>query len=156
MIQQRIESDLKEAMRSGDSIRKNTLRMALSALHNKAIELGKKEGGLSDEEVIAVLRTEANHRRDAIAGFTTGGRTELAGKEEAELDFIRAYLPTELSPAELTGIVRTVIREIGAGAESDFPKVMRSVMQLVRGRAGGEAVTVTVRGELAKHARGHE
>jgi len=119
-LQDQIFQDFKEAFKAGDTERKETLSLVKSAIHNKEIEKGKKEEGLSDEEVLEVLSTEAKKRKDAIEGYDNAGRQEQADKERAELAIIDAYLPSQMSTEEVRAELETAITETDAQGKQDI------------------------------------
>jgi len=127
-------------MKAGERERVGALRLVLSELQKAA-----KEGG--DDE-IAVLRRERKRRLDAAEQFRTGGRAELADKEESEAELIGGYLPAELSDAELTALVAEKVEQTGAASPKDMGKVMGAVMPAVGGRADGKRVSALVREKL--------
>ena len=141
---ERLEDDLKTALKGGDKDRVSVIRMAKAAVKNREIE---KRDPLNDEEVCSVLMSLARRAKDSIEQFSKGGRQELADKEERELAIIQAYLPQQLSADEIRGIVKDVIQEAGAAGPGDMGKVMRSVMSKVKGKADGKLVS-----ELVKEA----
>lgn len=142
---ERIDDELKAAMKSGDTATLGTLRLVRSALKNKEIELGHV---LTDTEVLAVLKKEVKQRRESVEQFTVGGRTELAEKESAEIALLEQYLPAELSDDELTAIVDEAITATGATTPADTGKVMGVAMGKVAGRADGNRVGALVRAKL--------
>ena len=105
-IQERIDSDLKDAMRAKDAARLGVLRMLKSALKNAAIEKGGASATLDDAEAAQVIRKQVKQRQDSIESFEKGGRPELAAKEKDELAILDAYLPQALNAEELTNVVR--------------------------------------------------
>ena len=127
-------------MKAGERERVGALRLVLSELQKAA-----KEGG--DDEV-AVLRRERKRRLDAAEQFRTGGRAELADKEESEAELIGGYLPAELSDAELTALVAEKVEQTGAASPRDMGKVMGALMPAVGGRADGKRVSALVREKL--------
>lgn len=141
---ERLEDDLKTALKGGDKDRVSVIRMAKAAVKNREIE---KRDPLNDEEVCSVLMSLARRAKDSIEQFSKGGRQELADREERELAIIQAYLPQQLSADEIRGIVKDVIPELGAAGPGDMGKVMRSVMSKVKGKADGKLVS-----ELVKEA----
>ncbi len=144
-LQSRIESAMRDAMRSRDERRTATLRMAMAAAHNRRIELGRD---LTDDEVVEVLGRQVKQRRESIEQFRAGGREEMVAIEEQEAAILAEYLPEQLSPAELEEIVRESVAETGASGPSDMGRVMGSVMPRVKGRANGKAVSDEVRRQL--------
>ena len=129
----RVKQDLTSAMKAGEKDRVAALRLVLSELQKAA-----KEGG--DDEV-AVLRRERKRRHESASAFREGGRAELADTEEAEAEMISAYLPAELSDAELRGIVAEAVVETGASSPKDMGQVMKAAMPRVAGRADGKRVS---------------
>lgn len=135
-------------MKKKDSLRLSVLRMFLSSLHNRALEKRAKSGkdeDVSQDEALAVLRMEAKKRKDAIAGFTAGGRQEMAEKESAELAILEEYMPPEISETDLKNIVKNAIAGLGATSEKDFGRVMKEVMKETKGLASGEKVSAFVK-----------
>ena len=149
-LKNKIKEDLKEAMRAAQTTRISTIRLLLSAIHNKEIELGKKEAGLTDEEVMDVIRSESKKRRDAIEGFEKGGRAELAAREKEELGILESYLPPEIPDEELLTIVKKGISEAQAASPADFGKVMKIISPLLKGKASGSRITSCVKKELGQ------
>ncbi len=152
MLKQTLEADLKEAMKAGNDVVRSTIRLLLSAVRNKEIDIRKKDIGLSDEEIIEVINTEVKRRRDAIEGFQKGGRPELAAAEEAELLILQKYLPPELPDEELIRVVQNGIRETNAKSEKDFAAVMKVIMPILKGKASGDRISAIVKRELSGNA----
>ena len=140
-ILERIDSDLKVAMKSSEKIKVSTLRMVKASLKNLEIEKGE----LSDDDVIGVLSTQAKQRRESISEFEKGGRQDLADQEREELAVILSYLPEQLSEEELTGIILETIKETGASSLKDMGRLMKSLMPRVKGRADGKLVSRKVK-----------
>jgi hypothetical protein len=148
-LKNKIKEDLKEAMKGGETTRISTIRMLLSAIHNKEIELIKKEAGLTDEEIMDVIRSEAKKRRDAILGFEKGARLDLAQQEKEELKILESYLPPEISDEELISVVKKGIADAGATSAADFGKVMKIISPLLKGKASGNRIADMLRKELS-------
>jgi uncharacterized protein YqeY len=129
----RVKQDLTSAMKAGDKDRVGALRLVLSELQKAA-----KEG--SDDE-LAVLRRERKRRQESATAFREGGRPELARSEQAEAEIIGAYLPAELSDAELRAIVAEAVAETGAESPKDMGRLMKAAMPRVAGRADGRRVS---------------
>ncbi len=146
----KIKEDLKEAMKASQTTRISTIRMLLSAIHNKEIELRKKEEGLNDEEVMDVIRSEAKKRKDAIEGFEKGKRPELAQQEKNELIILEAYLPPEISDEEILSVVKKGIFNAGATSPTDFGKAMKIIAPLLKGKASGSRIADILRKELSQ------
>ncbi len=147
-LQDRLEEDVKEAMKKGQAFRLSTLRMLLSSIHNKTIEKRKKETGLSEDEVTDVLISEAKKRRDAAAEFEKGDRVDLKEKEEQELIIIQEYLPQALSKEELGKLIETSIKESGAMSIKELGQIMRVLQPKVKGRADNKEVIELVKEKL--------
>jgi uncharacterized protein YqeY len=145
-LQDRIESGMREAMRARDERRTQTLRMAMSAAHNRQIELGRP---LSDEDYVEILGRQVKQRRESIEAFRAGGRDQMAANEEAEAAILAEFLPEQLPGDELERIVRAAIAETGAATPADLGRVMGRVVPQTRGRADGKAVSDLVRRLLA-------
>jgi uncharacterized protein YqeY len=145
-IPQRLNADLKEALKSHNELKLSVVRMLKASLKNKEIE---KMAPLSDEEIVSVLSSMAKQRRDSIEQFTAAGRSDLAEKETKELEIVRSYLPAQLSPEELDRIIYSAIRECNASSPGDMGKVMKIVAPLIKGTADGKIVSERVK-ELLK------
>ncbi len=141
-LKERLQADLAEALRSKDELRKAALRMVLAAIRNAEID---QQRPLDDSGVIAVLQKQAKLRRESIAEFERGGRSDLAAKERAELELIEQYLPRQASPEEIEEAARRVIAETGAASPRDLGKVMPILMREFAGRADGRQVNEIVR-----------
>ena len=140
-VLEQVQDDVRTAMRAGERERVGALRMVANALQQEA------KAGNDDE--IAVLRRERKRRLEAADAYRSAGRDDRAEAEEREATLIDAYLPTQLSGAELGAIVDDVVAEVGAGDPSDMGKVMGLVMPKVGGRADGRRVSEAVRARLA-------
>jgi uncharacterized protein len=128
-------------MRSGDSLRRDTLRMAESAIYN-AEKRDRRTYG--DDEVVAVLAREVKTRRESVEAFRNGNREDLATKEEAEIEILGAFLPEPLSDADLTALVAEAVTATGAASPRDLGKVMGWLSPRTRGRADGRRVSALV------------
>ena len=142
-LKEKIEGDLKEALRAKDELRLSTLRMVSAAIHNREIEKRTKTGEseLTEEETALVLRAETKKRKDAAEGFEKGGRADRAEKERQEGEIIQKYLPAELSDEDVEKIVREVVAGLGEVTQKDFGRVMGEVMKKTRGQASGDRVS---------------
>ena len=148
-LSERIDSDLKEAMRAKDATRLSVLRMAKAALKNAAIEKSGADAQLSDAETAQVIRKQVKQRQDSIESFEKGGRAELAAKEKEELSILQSYLPRAMSPDELAKVVRDTIAEVGATSKAQMGAVMKALQARVAGRADGK----TLSAEVQKHLK---
>jgi len=145
-LKERIDADLKEAMRGKDELGTSVLRMLKSAVKYKEVEPGGH--ALEDAGVVAVIQTLIKQRRDSVEQFRAGGRNELAEKEEKEIARLQTYLPAQLSADELRAEVRAAISQVGAKGPKDMGAVMKALMPKVQGRAEGKAVSEAVKAEL--------
>ena len=136
-LKETLQDDLKNAMRSGDVMRRSVIRMLRSEIHNREIE---SRSELDDAATIQLLGRQAQQRRDSIEAFERAERDDLVQKERAELAVIMGYLPQQLTGEELLEIVRGSIEQVGAEGPQDMGKVMGAVMPKVRGRAEGREV----------------
>jgi uncharacterized protein YqeY len=143
----RLQEDLKNAMRRGDVPTRDTLRMVLSSAHNAEVAARRP---LTDDELIVVLMKEAKSRRESIDAYHSVGRDDLADKERAEADIIAVYLPQQLTDAEIGALVAQAITETGAASTRDLGKVMGWLSPRTRGRADGKVVSARVAQELAR------
>ena len=134
-LQERIDSDLKDAMRAKDAARLGVLRMLKSALKYSAIEKADASAQLGDVEAVQVIRKQVKQRQDSIESFEKGGRPELAAKEKDELTILNTYLPQSLSADELAKMVRETIAEVGATSKAQMGVVMKALQEKVAGRA---------------------
>jgi hypothetical protein len=146
-LKERIQSNMKDAMRAKDELRLSVLRMLLAAVHNREIE---KREELNDEENLATIRTEVKKRKDAAEQFAKGGREDLASKEMQELEILGSYLPVEMNDEDLEKVVREVISGLGGVTIKDFGRVMAEAMKKIKGQAGGDRVSAAVRKYLEK------
>jgi uncharacterized protein len=147
-IQERIDSDLKEAMRAKDTTKLAVLRMLKSALKYAAIAKSGAEAELSDAEAAQVIRKQAKQRQDSIDSFEKGGRAELAQKEQKELSILNGYLPQAMSPGEVEQAVRDAIAEVGATSKAQMGAVMKAVQAKVAGRVDGKTLSQEVSRQL--------
>ncbi len=147
-IRERLDADLKEAMRAKDELKTSVIRMAKSAIKYKEVEGTNKV--LDEAGILNVLTTMVKQRRDSIEQYKAGGRADLAEKEEKELALIQSYLPQQLSAAELTAEVAKAIGEAGAKGPKDMGNVMKIVTPRLKGKAEGKLISDEVKAQLAK------
>ncbi len=143
----RLQEDLRTAMRQGDALTRDTLRMVLSSAHNAEVAARRP---LTDDELIGVLTKEAKSRRESIEAYQQVGRDDLADKERAEAEIIARYLPQPLTDAEIRILVGQAIAETGASSARDLGRVMGWLSPRTRGRADGRVVSALVAQELAR------
>jgi len=144
-LKQKLNDDLKQAMKSGDTVRRNTLRMLLAAIKNAEIE---KHAELDDSEIIAQITREVKRHNESIEAFTQGNRVDLVTREKAELAILQSYLPQQMTPEELKTLIRQVITTVGAAGPADKGKVMKELMPKVKGKADGKLVNDLVTAAL--------
>jgi uncharacterized protein YqeY len=136
-------------MRSGDALRRDTLRMAESAIYNAE---KRDRRSYSDDEVAGVLSREVKTRRESVEAFRNGGREDLASKEESEIAILAGFLPEQLSVAEIHALVEEALAATGAASPRDLGKVMGWLAPRTRGRADGRLVSQVVGTALAAKA----
>ena len=146
-LKDRLRHDLTVAMKARDAVRTRTLRMALTSVAQAEVA-GPAARELSDDEVIAVLTREAKRRREAAEAFAAAGRDEQAAAEREEGAVLGAYLPAQLTDAEIAGLVAEVISETGAAGPAAMGQVMKVLTPRVAGRAQGGRVAAEVRRRL--------
>jgi uncharacterized protein len=139
-LKQKIFSDMKEAMKAGDAMKRDTLRMLDAMIKNTEIEKLKKEEGLVDAEVQEVIACAVKQRKDAVTQYTTGGRPELAEKENKEIEVLMQYLPEQMSEEKVREIIQEIITQTGATSKADIGKVMGQAMGKLKGQADGNVV----------------
>ncbi|HSH40203.1 MAG TPA: GatB/YqeY domain-containing protein [Chthoniobacterales bacterium] len=147
-ISERIDTDLKDAMRAKDAGKLGVLRMLKSAMKYAAIERSGAEGRLDDAEAMQVIRKQVKQRQDSIESFEKGGRAELATKEKEELALLSAYLPQQMSGDELAAAVREAIAEVGATSRAQMGAVMKMLQAKLAGRADGKTLSQEVQRQL--------
>ncbi|AFN75798.1 putative GatB/Yqey [Melioribacter roseus P3M-2] len=137
-LKDKINEDLKEAMKSGDKVRLETIRSIRALI----LEFEKSGSGktLNEDEEIKLLTSAAKKRREAVEQYKAAGRNELAEKEEAELKIIESYLPKQLSTEEVFEEIKKIAGEIGASSKEDFPKLMPAAAKTLKGRAEGKLI----------------
>jgi uncharacterized protein YqeY len=146
-ILERLNADLKTAMKARDAERLSTLRLAISAMNYRRIE---RSGQLSDEEQLDVMRKQVKQREDSIAEFKRGGREDLVAKETREREILTTYLPAQLSSADLMVAVRAALAPLGP--DPQFGPAMKAAMAALKDKASGKAIQEAVRGVLEKKA----
>ena len=147
MLKEKLQQDIKDALKAGDSKKRMVLGMVLSAIKNKEIE---KMGELSDDDVIAVISTEIKKRKDSVEQFEKGGRPELAEGEKQEAEMLMAYMPEQMSEEDVRNEVKKTISQTGAKDMKEMGKHIGAVMAKVKGKADGTMVSRMVKEELSK------
>ena len=141
-LKERLDEDLKKAIREQDALRRTVLRTVRSEVHNEEIALQKSLD--DDDGIIGVISRQVRQRRESIYEFRKGQREDLVEREEAELAVLLDYLPSQLTPEELTVLVQGVIQDMGVQGPGDKGKVMGRLMPQVKGKADGSAVNEVV------------
>jgi len=142
-----LQNDMKTAMKSQDSIRLGCLRMLIAEIKKREID---KKAPLDEAEIQKTISTLLKQRAESVTAFEKGGRTDLADKEKAEIDVLKAYMPQQLSPAEVEALVIAAIAESGAAGPADIGKVMKMALAKAEGRADGKLVNEIARTKLSK------
>ena len=143
-LKQKLSDDLKQAMRSGDTIKRGAIRMLMAAINNAEIA---RQAKLEDSDIFGVIAKEVRQRRESIEAFKQGNRQDLVDKEEAELAILQEYLPQQMTREEVVEAARKVIAEVGAEGLGDKGKVMPVLMAQLKGQADGREINEVV-GEL--------
>jgi uncharacterized protein YqeY len=144
----RLNDDMKQAMKSKEKDKLSVLRMLKAALQNEAIKLGKSQ--LSEDEELTVLSRELKQRKDSLQEFENAGRADLVEKAKAEIEIVQLYMPKQLTEEELLEIVKQTIAEVGASSKADMGKVMGAIMPKVKGKADGSLVNKLVQQQLSQ------
>lgn len=144
-LKERITQDMKDAMRSGEKERLGVIRMLQAAIKQREVD---ERIVLDDAQVLAVLEKMIKQRKEAIAQFEAGGRADLAAKETTEANQLQAYLPEQLSAAELESLITAAVAETGAASVKDMGKVMALVKTRAAGRADMGAVSALIKAKL--------
>ena len=147
-LSERVDSDLKAAMREKNAVKLGVLRMLKAAMTNAAIEKGA-QGQLSDADATQAIRKQVKQRQDSIESFEKGGRAELAAKEKDELSILQSYLPQGMSADEISKVVRETIAEVGASSKAQMGAVMKALQAKVAGRADGKTLSAEVQRQLS-------
>jgi uncharacterized protein len=144
---ERLNNDMKEAMKNKEKEKLSVIRMVKAALQNEAIKLGKSQ--LSEDEELTVLSRELKQRKDSLQEFENAGRSDLVDKTKAEISVLELYMPKQLSEEELVQLIKETIAEVGASSKADMGKVMGAIMPKVKGKADGSLVNKLVQQHLS-------
>jgi len=147
-LAKKIDADFIQAMKNKEEVKKNVLSLLRSDLKNEMINGGKRDG-LTDEDVLVIIKRSKKRLQDTATQTRDGGREDLAAEAEGEIAILNAYLPAEMSAADLAAIVSATITETGAIGVKDMGKVMKAVLEKVAGKADSKAVSEAVRAKLA-------
>jgi len=148
-LTERIDGELKTAMREKNATKLSVLRMLKAAMTNTAIEKSGAHGELSDADAVQVVRKQVKQRQDSIESFEKGGRAELVAKEKQELSILQLYLPQAMSGEEVAKVVRETIAEVGATSRTQMGAVMKAVQAKVAGRTDGKTLSTEVQKQLS-------
>ncbi len=141
-----IQNDMKTALKNGEKVKANTLRLLISKLKNKAIEVGSS---LDDKQILQVIQKTAKQHKESIKMYKEGDREDLVMQEQAELDIVEKYLPSMMDENEITTIVESIIKETGATTMADFGKVMPQVMKKGAGKIDGSMAQSILKSKLS-------
>ena len=142
-LNDRIQEDLKTAMKAGDSMKVSVLRMLKAAVSNQAIQKAKES--LEDEEILEVIQRSLKQHREAVEAFTKGNRADLAQKETREAEILKGYMPAQMGDEELKALIQAAIHELKVNGPSGLGPVMKVVSPQVKGRADGKRVSDLVK-----------
>ncbi|MGI9252255.1 MAG: GatB/YqeY domain-containing protein [Thermomicrobiales bacterium] len=146
-MRERLESDMKDAMRAGDAQARDAIRYILSAVKNAEIDARTNPASF---DAVATVRKVGKQLADAVDQYRAGGREDLAAKEQAQLDILQRYLPVELSDADLAALADAVVAELGATSPKEMGKVMPALIAKVDGRAAGGRISGAAKDALAR------
>jgi hypothetical protein len=146
-IREKITADVKSAMLAKDSVKLNTLRFLQSAIKNK--EIDSRPTPITADDVMAVIKKLVKQRKESIEQFTTANRMDLADQESAELKVLEAYMPTQMSQADVEKIVNDVIASVGAKSVKDMGTVMKETQARTAGQADGKMISEIIKAKLA-------
>ena len=141
VLYDKLMADMKTAMKAHDMQTVNAVRGVIAKVKDLTVNAGKE---ITDDVVLAVVAKGVKQREESIAQFESAGRAELAAGEKAELEFLKGYLPAQLSEAEVTEVVKATVAELGATSKKDMGRVMKEVMARVKGQADGKLVSKLV------------
>jgi uncharacterized protein len=145
-LYQQLDQAFKTAIKGQQPVAASTLRLLKSAIHYREVELKRS---LSEDELLAVVATQAKQRREAVAEYSKAGRPDLANKEEEELSILLSFLPEQLGNEEIETVVSGIIVELGASGPKDLGRVMKAAMARLAGRADGKMIQEMARRRLS-------
>ena len=140
-LEERLNNDLKQAMRGGDKVRRSVIRLVLAAVKNAEIA---RKAALEDNDVLGIIAKEARQRQESIEAFKQGNRHDLVAQEEGELAVLQEYLPQQVTRDEIIAEARRVIEEVGAQGAGDKGKVMPKLIAQLKGKADGREINAVV------------
>jgi len=141
-LRQKLSDDLKQAMRSGDKVRRSVIRLVMAAVRNA--EIARQAALDEDTDILGIIAKEVRQRRESIEAFKQGNRQDLMTQEEAELAILNEYLPQQMTQEEIVTAARRVIEEVGAQGPGDKGKVMPKLVAQLKGRADGREINAAV------------
>jgi len=148
MLLEQLSASLKEAMVAKDEFKVSLLRMTMAAVHNKEIEKGKDKG-LTEDDVMDVLKKELKKRKESADAYASANRPELAQKETKEAEFISGLLPAQMAESEIEAIVLEVLKDFENPSQKDFGMIMKKAMEKIAGRADGSSVSAVIKKHLS-------
>ena len=140
-LKQQLREDLKQAMKSGDTVKRSALRLLMAAIGNAEIA---RRAALSDGDILGIIAKEVKQRKESIEAFTQGNRQDLVAKEEEELAVLQVYMPEQMTHDEIGEAARAVIQEVGAQGLADKGRVMSEIIAQLKGRADGRETNEVV------------
>ncbi len=140
-LKERLNSDLKQAMRGGDKVRRSVIRLVLAAVQNAEIA---RQAALEDSDILGIIAKDVRQHQESIEAFRQGNRQDLVAQEEAELVVLNEYLPRQMTRDEIVAEARRVIKEVGAQGPGDKGKVMPKLIAQLKGRADGREINAVV------------
>jgi uncharacterized protein YqeY len=146
-LKKKVTDDIKQAMKSGDTVRRDTLRMLIASINNAEIA---KQADLEESDILGVISKEVKRHQESIEAFKKGNRADLVAKEEAELAILEGYLPKQMSREEVIAAAKEVMAAVGASGPGDKGKVMKELMPKLKGRADGKEINEVVTGLLGR------
>ena len=145
-LRQKLGDDLKQAMKSGDEVKRSTIRLLMAAINNAEIA---RRAALEDTDILGIIAKEGRQRKESIEAFKQGNREDLVAREEAELAILEGYLPQQVTREEIVEAARRIIEEVGAQGPGDKGKVMPGIIAQLKGRADGREINEVVTELLA-------
>jgi uncharacterized protein YqeY len=146
-LQKRMSDELKQAMRSGDTVKRDTLRMLISSVKNAEIA---KQASLDGSDILGVISRDVKRHQESIDAFKKGNRADLVAKEEAEMAILQGYLPKQMTRDEIVAAAREVMAAVGAKGPADKGKVMQQLIPRLKGKADGKEINEVVTGLLSQ------
>ena len=140
-LKQKLTDDLRQAMKSGDKVRRSVIRLLMAAINNAEIA---RQAALEDTDILGIIAKEVRQRHESIEAFKQGNRQDLIDQEEAELVVLQEYLPQQMTREKVVEAARQVIAEVGAGGPGDKGKVMPKLIAQLKGRADGREINAVV------------